>query len=437
MPAPSQTPAIARRAKRYAALLPLLYLAYMLSFADRVIFGLVVRPIKAALELGDAQVGLLAGLAFSASYAVFSPLGGWLVDRWPRPPVFAGAVGFWSLATALTGLASSFLAMAMARIGVGAGEAVLHPLSVSLLADSRAPSTRARGFSIYLSAGALGALMALLLGGLAMLHAGAASHHAGGEGWRQLFFLAALPGLFLAGAVLVLMRDPPRGDARLQQAPRAGALVFMRAHPGVSLALFLGVSLVQMGPYTQTLWGVTFFQRAYGWDAGRAAITLGLTAGVASLIGCLGVAPLLNLLRARGVRRAPLLVGMAAASWYAVLSVAGLLAQSGAAAAGLLGAAALAGYVPTVCAFTAMGEVLPPAARARLAGVHTLANGVISNSLGPFLVGWLSERVFNVAGGVRFALACTIAMGAASGVAAIAAGLKSYGCLSAAADAAD
>ena len=54
----------------------LLYLGYLLSYGDRVIFGLLLKPIKDSLGFTDSQLGLLVGAAFAITYAVFSPLGG-------------------------------------------------------------------------------------------------------------------------------------------------------------------------------------------------------------------------------------------------------------------------------------------------------------------------------------------------------------------------
>src|SRR3981081_1124519 len=75
-------------------ILLLLYLGYLLSFADRVIFGMVLKPVKDALGLSDSQLGLLSGIAFAASYALLSPLAGLMVDRGRRKLLMAGAGAF-------------------------------------------------------------------------------------------------------------------------------------------------------------------------------------------------------------------------------------------------------------------------------------------------------------------------------------------------------
>ena len=108
------------------------------------IFGLVIKPAKAALGFSDSQLGLLAGAAFALSYALFSPFTGLLVDRLNRKRVMICAVMFWSLMTLATGLATSFTSFVIARAGVGVGEAFLTPLAVSMIGDTVAREGRLR-----------------------------------------------------------------------------------------------------------------------------------------------------------------------------------------------------------------------------------------------------------------------------------------------------
>jgi hypothetical protein len=74
-------------ANPYRYVLILLFAGYLLSFADRIVFGLVLKPIKVTLALSDSQAGLLAGAAFAVAYAIFAPAGGYFIDRHPRRPI--------------------------------------------------------------------------------------------------------------------------------------------------------------------------------------------------------------------------------------------------------------------------------------------------------------------------------------------------------------
>ncbi len=422
-----------RDAKR---ILLLLYLGYLLSFADRVIFGMVLEPIQKTLGFSDSELGLLSGAAFAVSYAVFSPVAGFLVDRGSRKRFMAAAIGFWSLMTAATGIATSFVGMAFARIGVGAGEAFLHPLSVSLVSDTVSPARRARAFAFYMSAGAVGSMIALLCGGL-LIHKlelldGMRLPLLGRiEPWEGLFLAASIPGFLLAAWVLFRMKEPARSaDAEAAHAPapgeRANAIAFLKRNRLLCWALFPGISLMQMSAYTMTTWKVTFFERVHGWTGSEAALWLGAVGGPAAILGCLSAGRIIGWLKAKGYTDAPLRMCVFSVIVYASFSVMGLLASGPFASLGLFAAAFFCSYVPSVAAFSAMGEVLPPNTRAQLAGLHTLTNGLISNSLGPFLVGFFSDTLYPFENGLRYAMLTTVLIGGSLGLLSILSALSAY-----------
>lgn len=50
--------------------LGILFLAYVSSFVDRQVIGLLVEPIKADFQISDTQVSLLLGLSFAIFYCL-------------------------------------------------------------------------------------------------------------------------------------------------------------------------------------------------------------------------------------------------------------------------------------------------------------------------------------------------------------------------------
>lgn len=398
----------------------LLYFGYLLSFIDRIVFGIVMKPAKAALGFTDAQLGLLAGAAFAVSYAVASPLGGWLVDRLDRRRLMAAAIAFWSCATFLSGLASSFLAFAVLRAAVGVGESVFSPLAFSLISDAIPRGRRAGAFGLYLSAGALGTITAYLFGGVALsLLAGPSGAYDTAsvalpvlghlEPWRCVFLLAALPGLLLALLVLLKLGVPAReagpGSPAFSQ-ERVAA--FLRRHWRLLAGMSVGLAVAQLGPFTALTWNVVFFQRVHGWDLSKAAAVLGVTGGVSALLGCIAGGPIINAVRRRGFVDAPLRVGLAASVIYTALATLGFLAPSPVLAVVALALASFWGYMPSVAIYSALADVLPAGARGRFAGFNTLVIGIITNSIGPFLVGFLNDRIFPHQDGIRLSLVATL-----------------------------
>ncbi len=123
----------------------LCYLGFLLSFGDRAVFSMVLKPIQASLHFTDSQLGFLVGPVFAVAYSIFCMFSsGVLVDRFSRKLIMICAIGFWSAMTFSTGLVSAFYMMLLARAMVGVGEAFMHPLAMSLISDTVPPAGRPR-----------------------------------------------------------------------------------------------------------------------------------------------------------------------------------------------------------------------------------------------------------------------------------------------------
>lgn len=108
-----------------------LMIAYILSFIDRVILGLLVGPIRADLGISETQMSLLYGFVFAAFYTGLGVPIAWAIDRYNRRNIIVAGVALWSAMTALCGVARGFVELALARIGVAVGDAVLSPATYS------------------------------------------------------------------------------------------------------------------------------------------------------------------------------------------------------------------------------------------------------------------------------------------------------------------
>ena len=151
---------------RYANyVLFVLVIVYVFNFLDRQILSILAEHIKADLGVSDAEIGFLYGTAFAVFYAVFGIPLGRLADVWVRRSLIAIGLAFWSVMTALSGLACSFTQLAAARIGVGIGEASASPAAFSLLSDCFPPRRRATVIAIYSSGIYIGAGLGLFIGG--------------------------------------------------------------------------------------------------------------------------------------------------------------------------------------------------------------------------------------------------------------------------------
>ena len=150
--------------RRYV--LTLLMIAYTLSFLDRQVLSILVEPIKNELHVGDALMGLLTGPVFVLFYCFLGIPIAWLADRYSRPLIITVSLALWSAFTALSGVATSFAPLALARLGVGFGEAGCNPSAHSLIADVSTAQTRASGLAFYSLGAPVGTLLGLAMGGL-------------------------------------------------------------------------------------------------------------------------------------------------------------------------------------------------------------------------------------------------------------------------------
>ncbi|MFN3458594.1 MAG: MFS transporter [Novosphingobium sp.] len=199
----------------------LVALTNAMSLLDRQILAILAPAIKKDLAIGDAEMGLLYGTVFALFYALFSLPVGRLADGWVRTRLLAISLLFWSAATGLAGLASSFAMLALSRLGVGIGEAATQPAGTSLVYDFWPKHRRGFVMSVMASAIALGLGGSLILGGVAA-HWWDANHAAGGlKGWQFAFLVAAAPGFVLA-AFLWTLKEPTRGQMDgIETAPEA------------------------------------------------------------------------------------------------------------------------------------------------------------------------------------------------------------------------
>jgi MFS family permease len=202
------------RAAWYA--LFLIAMTQAVSMIDRQILAILVPRIKADLQIGDAEMGLLYGTVFALFYAVFSLPLGRLADGWIRTRLLSISIVGWSAMTALAGFANGFALLAVSRLGVGIGEASVQPAGFSIISDVFPKERRGFATSVIAASVALGLGAALTIGGSvadAWGHAFADGEAPFGvKDWQAAFIAASLPGIVLS-LLLWRLPEPKRGEA--------------------------------------------------------------------------------------------------------------------------------------------------------------------------------------------------------------------------------
>jgi MFS family permease len=193
-----------------------LFAVQIFSFVDRQALSLLIAPIKADLGMSDTEVSLVIGLGFALAYAVAGLPIGRLVDRISRPALLSAGLALWCGCTFLCGFVRSFPQLALARSGVGIGEATGTPVVVSPLGDWFPPHRRGLAFAVFAVSAYVGTGLALVAGS-AIVHAfeGVSVVDVPLVGplrtWQFVFLLIGPPGLLVIPFVLSLFE--PRRSA--------------------------------------------------------------------------------------------------------------------------------------------------------------------------------------------------------------------------------
>lgn len=184
------------------SILILLLTANLLNYIDRQILFAVFPLIKSDFRLSDTQLGFL-GSAFMLSYMFFAPILGWIGDHVRHVRLASVGLAFWSMATALSGIAVTYRTLLFSRALVGIGEASFGVVSPGILSEIFSREVRGRVLSFFYLAIPVGSALGYLLGGILAFH----------YGWQAAFLLVALPGLFLVLPIWRIPLTTPRPPA--------------------------------------------------------------------------------------------------------------------------------------------------------------------------------------------------------------------------------
>jgi MFS family permease len=191
-------------------LLIILAVSFGFAFFDRNAINYLAPFIVRELKLTNTQVGLL-GSVLSLSWA----LSGYVIGRWSdaagvRKPFLVVILLIFSVCSILSGLAPSFSTLLAARLVMGIAEGPMLPVCLAIMTAESSPARRGLNVGIVQSvfASLLGASIAPLV--LVQL--------AEWFNWRIAFFLAGIPGILCALAVLRWVREPQIAAVTVVQA---------------------------------------------------------------------------------------------------------------------------------------------------------------------------------------------------------------------------
>jgi MFS family permease len=381
-------------------MIAVLMLAYILSFIDRVILGLLVGPIRADLGITETQMSLLYGFVFALFYTGLGIPIAWAIDRYNRRNIIVAGVALWSVMTTLCGVARSFAELAFARIGVAIGEAALSPATYSMAADSFPEKKLGRALSVFVVGLPLGVGLALLIGGLVIQFVSSSPEYhlplfGTVKAWQLTFFVVGIPGLALALWALTVREPGRRADQFAPaQASIADTLRYMALRWRAYAGLIMGFSVLGMVMNVFQIWGVQYFVRVLGQPISAAGARVGLAIAGCGTIGILVGGWLTDRWRAAGRLDAGLRVGLTASLALIPFATSCTLLDN--LALSTLWLAPIGFF--TAFAFgagaTAVVVLTPPAMRAQASAIYLLFINLIGIGLAPYLTASLTQYYF-------------------------------------------
>jgi MFS family permease len=363
-----------------------LFVVYIFNFIDRQILAILLEPIKQDLQVSDTALGFLTGFAFAVFYTFAGLPLARLADRWVRRTLIAISLAIWSIMTAASGLARGFPDLALARIGVGIGEAGCTPPAHSLLADYFPPEKRATVLSLYACGVYVGVGLGFWLGGWIN----------DAFGWRVAFFVVGLPGVAMALVVRLTVREPLRGMSERQPIETRTYTIHEAWHFFASLPtgryLGLAAGLNAFAGYGLGAWVPAFFIRLHHMTPGELGLWLSWITAVGGALGAF----LGGWIADRWIQRNPYARIYVAASSI-LLSIPFLVMSFLLADREL----ALLSYFPAViCStlwigptFAIVQDLVPPAMRAMASAVFIFILTIIGMGTGPQAVGILNDWI--------------------------------------------
>jgi len=277
-------------------ILPLLGVAYLFAYMDRVNISFAALQMNADLGFSATVYGLGGGLFFLA-YALFEVPSNLILARVGARRWIARIMITWGLLAAGMMLVQTAWQFYLVRFLLGAAEAGFFPGIVFYLAHWFPSAVRGRALSVIYILGALAGVVIGILSPLLLSFDGAQ----GLQGWQWLFLVEGLPAAFVGVLVLFLLPDSPESarwlddgekawiaralanDAEAHGAPDAHGVLAALRHPQVwRLGLF---GFLTIGTAITFTLNAPQMLQASGLDT----VDVGRLTSLAGLLGAAGI----------------------------------------------------------------------------------------------------------------------------------------------------
>jgi MFS family permease len=255
----------------------------LLNYLDRqMLASMKFSVMRDVADIGsEANWGAILAL-FKWVYALLSPIGGYLADRYSKRHVIAGSLLVWSLVTWATGHVRTYEELLATRALMGISEAFYIPAALALIAGLHSGPTRSRAIGLH----QMGIYLGVIAGGFGGYVADAPD-----LGWRWAFSAAGLLGVVYALPLFVLLRNPaPRAVAAGAEpaAPGLGPAVRELLGSRAFLLLVAYFTLPALAAWIVRDWMPAILKAEFGIGQGLAGVSATLYWQLAAIAGAVG-----------------------------------------------------------------------------------------------------------------------------------------------------
>jgi MFS family permease len=237
------------------------------------------EAMRTAIGLTDNQMAILQGPAIALPLAIVGIPLGLLIDRRSRALLVVIFMALNLLGSVLTALASSFLALFVARCLVGLAVPGVAMATLSMIADLYAPSQRGRALTVLAIGQVAGMSAAFALGGELLARA-----EPGPDAWRYAMLEISVP--LLVVLVLVLgTREPVRTGIAVSEPSTRASFGELWRYRAVATPLLMGVVMVGLVDSASMIWAAPTLSRDFALRPDRVGTIMATCLLTASLLG--------------------------------------------------------------------------------------------------------------------------------------------------------
>ena len=253
----------------------LLFPVALLNYLDRQMLAAMKSSMVGDIQgiANEAQWGFVLG-SFKWVYALLSPFGGYVADRFSRRLVIGFSLLVWSAVTWMTAWVNSYEMLIATRALMGISEAFYIPAALALITDFHVGATRSRAVGLHQA----GIYCGLIVGGMAGFVAESPAY-----GWRWAFSACGIIGVLYSLPLFIFLRSPERSVEKQNLSPAQSINELRRNRNFLLLVLYF--TLPAIAGWVVKDWMPAILKQQFNLGQGAAGVSATLYWNLAALLG--------------------------------------------------------------------------------------------------------------------------------------------------------